>query len=262
MLRSHASKMSMEIPLLLVLSPVCAWGWGFCLYHGIPPVSLSAALLIFCGVLVGGRVDLLGAWGTQTRAYSVGERAWNYQGPTSQTPLNASHGPIFVSWGPACSRWPEATGYPNPDLDWPASWPHRSNLALLFQTVLAGKGLSRKVNWLFRSTAYKFRLCGLGVSAANGQGNILGSTKIGSTQTDPSSQKIQAGGETRLLSGHSESEDHACSSRFSWGPQTSSSLRASWMYKCCNGFLPAFPGTGILHLVSAKRIKTKAGQNS
>lgn len=73
------------------LSPVCAWG-------GVS-VSIMEFLQSHCdiyGVLAGGRVDLLGAWGTQTRAHSVGERAWNYQGPTSQTHLDASHGPIFV----------------------------------------------------------------------------------------------------------------------------------------------------------------------
>lgn len=86
--------------------------------------------------------------------------------------------PLFVSRGPACSRYPEASGYPNPDLDWPASCPLEAIWSPCSKLCWGGgEGLSGKVNWLFRSTAYKFRLCGLRVSAANGQGNILGSTK-------------------------------------------------------------------------------------
>lgn len=72
------------------------------------------------------------------------------------------------------SLCPEASGYPNPELDWPASCPLEAIWSLCSKLCWGGgEGLSRKVNWLFRSTAYKFRLCGLRVSAANGQGNIF-----------------------------------------------------------------------------------------
>lgn len=96
-LRPHASRLSTEMPLPFGFKSVHAGGGG-----GFLPLSWDSSSLTINfftnigGVLVGGRVDLLGTWGTQTRAYSVGERAWN-RGPTSQTPLDASHGPIFVS---------------------------------------------------------------------------------------------------------------------------------------------------------------------
>ncbi|KAL2299173.1 hypothetical protein Nmel_013810, partial [Mimus melanotis] len=63
------------------------------------------------------------------------------------------------------------------------------------------------------------------------------------------SQLRQAGAGTGLPSGHSESVGPACCSRSSSAPQTSSCLRASWTRRCCNGFLPAFPGTGTPHPV-------------
>lgn len=70
-------------------------------------------------------------------------------------------------------------------------------------------------------------------------------------------QRRLAGGETGLLSGHSESEDRACSFHSSWAQRTNSFLRASWTCRCCNGFPPAFPGTDIPHLVSAKTVNPK-----
>lgn len=69
---------------------------GICLYHGIPPVSLSVSLLILV-VLVGGRVDLLGAWGSQTRAFSVGGKSMELLRTNFSDSSGCFSGPIFAS---------------------------------------------------------------------------------------------------------------------------------------------------------------------
>ncbi|KFP02114.1 hypothetical protein N300_11003, partial [Calypte anna] len=58
------------------------------------------------------------------------------------------------------------------------------------------------------------------------------------------SQVRRAGGGRGWLSGHSVSWGPACCSRSSSAPQTSSSQRAFWRRRCCNGFPPTSPGTG------------------